>query len=78
MNDLMNELYGKVIRVVDKNFSIFLTDQEIRNSVQLRFKSHVSYKIIKILMLVFGRMCMIHGVKIYPKILTIHMIYQII
>ena len=47
MNNLMNELSGKVIRVVDKHFSIFMTDQEIRNSVQLRFKNHVSYKIIK-------------------------------
>ena len=47
MNDLMNELSGKVIRVVDKHFSNFMTDQEIRNSVQMRFKNHVSYKIIK-------------------------------
>ena len=47
MNELMNELSGKVIRVVDKNFSIFKSDQEIRNSVQMRFKNHVSYKIIK-------------------------------
>ena len=47
MNDLMNELSGKVIRVVDKNFSIFMTDQEICNSVQMRLKNHVSYKIIK-------------------------------
>ena len=47
MNDLMNELSGKVIRVVDKNDSIFMTDQEIRSSVQMKFKNHVSYKIIK-------------------------------
>ena len=47
MNDLMNELSGKVIRVVDNNYSIFMSDQEIRNSVQMKFKNHVSYKIIK-------------------------------
>ena len=47
MNDLMNELSGKVIRVVDNNYSIYMSDQEIRNSVQMRFKNHVSYKIIK-------------------------------
>ena len=47
MKDLMNELSGKVIRVVDKNYSIFMTDQEIRSSVQMKFKNHVSYKIIK-------------------------------
>ena len=33
MNDLMNELSGKVIRVVDKNVSIFMTDQDIRSTV---------------------------------------------
>ena len=47
MNELVNELSGKVIRVVDKNYSIFMSDQEIHNSVQMRFKDHVSYKIIK-------------------------------
>ena len=47
MNDLMNELSGKVIRVVDKTYSIFMTDQEIHSSVQMKFKNHVSYKIIK-------------------------------
>ena len=45
MNDLMNELSGKVIRVVDNNYSIFMSDQEIRNSVQMKFKNHVSYNI---------------------------------
>ena len=47
MNELVHELSGKVIRVVDKNYSIFMSDQEIHNSVQMRFKDHVSYKIIK-------------------------------
>ena len=47
MNDLINELSGKVIRGVDKNYSIFMTDQEICNSVQMRLNNHVSYKIIK-------------------------------
>ena len=37
-NDLMDELAGKAIRVVDKNYSIFMTDQEIRSSVQMKFK----------------------------------------
>ena len=41
----MNELSGKIIRVVDNNYSIFMSDQEIRNSVQMRFKNHVSYNI---------------------------------
>ena len=75
---LMNELSGKVIRVVDKKNSIFMTDQEIRRSVQMRFKNHVSYKIIKIYMLGFVNVFMIHRVKIYQKMLTILMIYQII
>ena len=47
MNDLMNELSSKVIRVVDNNYSIFMFDQEIRNSIQMRLKNHVSYMIIK-------------------------------
>ena len=47
MNDLMNDLFDKVIRVVDKNHSIFMTDQEIRSSVQIKFKNHVSYKVTK-------------------------------
>ena len=47
MNDLMNELTGKVIRVVDEKISIFITDQEIRSSIQMRFKNHVSYKNMK-------------------------------
>ena len=50
MNDWMNELSGKVIRVVDKHYSNFMTDQETRSSVQMKFENHVSYKIIKILM----------------------------
>ena len=53
MNDLIDELSGKVIRVVDKNYSIFMTDQEIRSSVQTKFKNHVSYKIIKNLNVTF-------------------------
>ena len=40
MDDLMNELSGKIIRLVDDNYSIFMSDQEIRNSVQMRFKNH--------------------------------------
>ena len=55
-----------------------MTDQEIRRSVQMRFKNHVSYKIIKIYMLGFGNIFMIHRVKIYQKMLTILMIDQII
>ena len=55
MNDLMNELSGKVIRVVDKNFSILMTDQKIRNNIQMRFKNHVSYKIIKNLIISFWK-----------------------
>ena len=43
----MNEFSGKVIRVVDNNYSIFVFDQEIRNSVQMKFKNYVSNKIIK-------------------------------
>ena len=53
MNDLMNDLSGKVIRIVDKNYPIFMTDQEIRSSVQIKFKNHVSYKIIKNLTVIF-------------------------
>ena len=37
----------KLIRVVDNNYSIFVSDQEIRNSVQMKFKNYVSNKIIK-------------------------------
>ena len=50
MNDWMNGLSGKVIRVVDKNYSNVMTDQETRSSVQMKFENHVSYKIIKSLM----------------------------
>ena len=57
MNDLMNEFSGKVICVVDKKFSIFITDQEIRNSIQMKFKNHVSYKIIKNLNVSFWKKC---------------------
>ena len=53
MNDLINELSSKVIRGVDKNYSIFMTDQEICSSVQIKFKNHVSYKIIKNLTVIF-------------------------
>ena len=48
MNELMNELSGKVIRVVDKHFSIFMTNQDIRSTVKMRFKNNVSYKIINV------------------------------
>ena len=53
MNDLINELSSKVIRGVDKNYSIFMTDQDICSSVQIKFKNHVSYKIIKNLTVIF-------------------------
>ena len=46
MNDLMNDLSGKVIHVVDKNHSIYMTDQEIHSSVRMKSKNHVSYKVI--------------------------------
>ena len=36
-----------VIRIIDNNYSSFMFDQEIRNSVQMCFKNHVSYKILK-------------------------------
>ena len=52
-HDLMNELSGKVIQIVDNNYSIFMSDQEIRNSVQMRFKNHVSYKNIKNVNVIF-------------------------
>ena len=38
MNDWMNELSSKVIRVVDKNYSIFMTGQETRSSVQMKIE----------------------------------------
>ena len=75
MNELMNELSSKVIRVADKNFSMFMTDQEIRSSVQMKFNNYVSYKIIKNLNVSFWKKIMIHGVKIYQKMLTILIIY---
>ena len=74
MNDLMNDLLGKVIHVVDKHTSIFMTEQEIRYIIRGKFKNHVSYKVIKSLIQVFGRTLMIHGVNIYPKMLTHRMI----
>ena len=43
----MNDLSGKVIRVVDTNHSIFMTEQESRSIYQMKFKNHVSYKVIK-------------------------------
>ena len=70
MNDLMNDLSGKILRVVDKHNSIFMTEQEIRYSIQWKFKNHVSYKVIKNLNATFGRTFMIHSVNIYPKMLT--------
>ena len=45
--NLMNQLSGTVIRIIDNNYSSFMSDQEIRNSVQMCFKNHVSYKILK-------------------------------
>ena len=45
--ELMNQLSGNVIRIINNNYSIFMSDQEIRNSVQMCFKNHVSYKIMK-------------------------------
>ena len=43
----MNKLHGNIIRVVDKNCSIVMTDQTNRSSVQMKFKNHIRYKIIK-------------------------------
>ena len=34
MNDLREQLTGKVIRVINKHYFIFMTGQELRNSVQ--------------------------------------------
>ena len=47
MNDLINDLSDKVIRIVDKNYSIFITKQEIRSSVQIKFKNNISYNVTK-------------------------------
>ena len=44
---MINDLSGKVIRVVDINHSIFMTEQESRSIYQMKFKNHVSYKVIK-------------------------------
>ena len=38
MNDLMKKLTGKVISIINKNYSIFMTGQEVRNDVQIKFK----------------------------------------
>ena len=46
-NDLMKELTGKVISIINKNYSIFMTGQEVRNDVQIKFKNHASYNMIK-------------------------------
>ena len=78
MNELMNKLSGKVIRVVDKNFSIFMSDQEIRNSVQMRFKNHVSYKIIKNINVSFWKNVYDSWYNHFSKIVMIHMMYPII
>ena len=43
----MNDLSGKVSRVIHKHNSIFMTEQEICYSIQGKFKNHVSYKVIK-------------------------------
>ena len=58
IDELMNELSGKVIRIVDNNYSISMSDQEIRNSVQMRFKNHVSYKNIKNINVSFWKKCL--------------------
>ena len=47
MNDLMKELIGKVIHVINKNYSIFMTEQELSNGFQMKFKNHVSYNMLK-------------------------------
>ena len=46
-NDLMKELTGKVIRLINKNYSIFVTGQEICNSDQTKFKNHINYNMIR-------------------------------
>ena len=68
MNILMNDLSGNVIRVVDKYHSNFMTGQEIRSSVQVKFKNHITHKVITNLNASFGRICIMHGVKIYQKV----------
>ena len=67
MNVLMNDLSGNVIRVVDKYHSNFMTGLEIRSSVQVKFKNHITHKVITNLNASFERMFMIHGVKMYQK-----------
>ena len=47
MNDLLKELPRKVILVIYKIYFIFMTVQEVCNSVQMKFKNDVSYNMIK-------------------------------
>ena len=47
VNDLMKELTCKVIHLINKNYSMFMTEQKVRNSVQMKFKNDVSYNMIK-------------------------------
>ena len=44
-----------------------MTEQEAHNSVQIKFKNHVSYSMIKNLNARFGRIFMSHGVHIRQK-----------
>ena len=68
----------KVIRVIDKWCSVFMSQDEIRRSIQMKFKDLHSYEVIKILMQVFGTMFIIHGVHIYQITSKKYTIYQII
>ena len=44
-----------------------MTEQEAHNSVQIKFKNHVSYSMIKNLNARFGRIFTSHGVQIRQK-----------
>ena len=70
MNVLLNDLSGNVIRVVGKYHSNFMTGLEIRSSIQVKFKNHITHKVITNLNASFGRILMIHGVKMYQKMWT--------
>ena len=59
MNDLMISLNlstrCKVIRGIDTMLSIFMSEEEIRTSIRMLFKYHVSYDNIKDLKAIFWR-----------------------
>ena len=45
----------KILRVIDTGLSVFMSEEEIRTSIRILFKYHVSYDNIKDLKAIFWR-----------------------